>query len=113
MLTGAEGAEVLGRLGDGVPEEAEDDPPSLAAFDVHVEEDLVGDLFGVAACDGGERKLVRLQIIQRRQEKIPSASCKAILQSVRRATSPLRPQRIPPNAQDIRAALTRWQLSRG
>ena len=48
MLTGAEGAEVLGRLGDGVPEEAEDDPASLAAFDLHVEENLVGDLFGIA-----------------------------------------------------------------
>ena len=79
LLPCAQLAEVLGRLGDGVPEEAEDDPASLAALNLHIKENLVGDLFGVAVCDGGEKKLVSLQIeiVATREE--PSDYCTALL----------------------------------
>jgi hypothetical protein len=50
LLSGAQGPEVLHRLGDRVAEQTEDDPAApLAPLDLDVEVHLVGDLLEIVA----------------------------------------------------------------
>jgi hypothetical protein len=49
LLASAKGSEVVDGLGNRVTKETEDHTASFSrAFDLNIEEDLVGDLFGVA-----------------------------------------------------------------
>jgi hypothetical protein len=66
LLARAEGAEVLHRLGDRVPEQPDDDPPSAGrAGNLHVEVDLVSHLLQVVTAKRGRgQRRVRADAIR-------------------------------------------------